>query len=93
MHIVIVFNRAWNRRFVPEIEARTGAKVTYLEQRDDVSQEKMTLLSPDWFFSSLVLYYSRSSLRKFSFRDFPHDGFALWSRWESLAKSYCARHL
>lgn len=50
MHIVIVSNRAWNRRFVPEIKARTGAKVTYLEQRDDVSQEKMTLLSPDWVF-------------------------------------------
>lgn len=40
MHIVIVSNRAWNRRFVPEIKARTGAKVTYLEQRDDVSQKK-----------------------------------------------------
>lgn len=50
MHMVIVSNRAWNRRFVPEIETRTGIKVTYLEQRDDVSQEKMIALSPSWVF-------------------------------------------
>ena len=50
MHIVIISNRRWNRRLIPEMEARTGAKVTYLEQRDDVSLENMTALSPDWVF-------------------------------------------
>jgi putative methionyl-tRNA formyltransferase len=50
VHIVIVSNRRWNRRFIPEVEARTGAKVTYLEHPEDVSQENMMALSPDWVF-------------------------------------------
>ena len=50
MHIVIVSNREWNRRFVSEVAARTGAEVTYLNQRDDVTQAHMTTLSPDWIF-------------------------------------------
>ena len=50
MHVVIVSNKKWHRRFVPEIEVRTGAKVTYLEERDDVRKEVMAELSPDWVF-------------------------------------------
>lgn len=50
LHIVIVSNREWHRRFVPEIEARTAAQVTYVDHREDVSQEYMTALSPDWIF-------------------------------------------
>lgn len=50
MHIVIVSNREWHRRFVPEIEARTAAQVPYVDHREDVSKEYMTALSPDWIF-------------------------------------------
>lgn len=58
MHIVIVSNKNGYRQFVPELEARTGAKVTYLENRADISRQVMTGLSPDWvsFHIGHILY-------------------------------------
>ena len=50
MQIVIVSNRGWNRQFVAEVAARTGGKVTYLERREDVSEEHIRALAPDWVF-------------------------------------------
>ena len=44
MHIVIVSNRAWNRRLAAEVQGRLNADVTYLEHHEDVSKEKLTSL-------------------------------------------------
>ena len=50
MQIVIVSNRPWNERIVPEVQACTGAEITYLARRDDVTYEHLAKLAPDWVF-------------------------------------------
>lgn len=50
MKIVIVSNRPWNERIVPEVRARTGADVTYLSRREDVTRECLASLAPEWVF-------------------------------------------
>lgn len=50
MHIVIVSNRPWHRRSVPEIARRTGAEVTYLSEREEVTRDHLAALAPDWVF-------------------------------------------
>ena len=50
MSIAIVSNKAWHRKFVREIETRTGEKVVYIEDKADVNQENLSRLSPRLIF-------------------------------------------
>ncbi len=46
MSIAIVSNKVWHRKFVHEIEMRTGENVVYIEDKADVNREKLSRLSP-----------------------------------------------
>lgn len=50
MQIVIVSNKEWHRNYIDEIKARTNAEITYLDNRDDVTYEKLLSLNPQWVF-------------------------------------------
>lgn len=50
MRVVIVSNKEWHRNYVDEIKARTNAEITYLDNHDDVSYEKLSALDPQWIF-------------------------------------------
>ncbi len=50
MQIVIVSNKEWHRKFLDEIKARTNAEITYLDNCDDVTYEKLSSLNPQWIF-------------------------------------------
>lgn len=50
LHIVIVSNRPWNERIVPEVRMGTGAMVTYLTRKEDVTYEHLAEIAPDWVF-------------------------------------------
>lgn len=50
MNIVIASNREWHRPHAAEIAACTGATVTYLARRDEVTAEHLAQLRPDWVF-------------------------------------------
>ena len=46
MSIAIVSNKEWHRKFVREIETRTGEKVVYIEDKTDVNRGNLSRLSP-----------------------------------------------
>lgn len=50
MGIVIVSCKSWHKKYVPEIAARTGQKVTYLEDKNAVTYENFQKLAPTWVF-------------------------------------------
>lgn len=50
MQVIIVSNKKWHRKYVDEIKARTDADITYIDDRDDVTYEKLLSLNPDWVF-------------------------------------------
>lgn len=50
MSIAIASNKAWHRKFVREIETRTGEKVIYIEDKADVNRENLSRLSPRLIF-------------------------------------------
>lgn len=50
MSIAIVSNKSWHRKFVPEIEKRTGEAITYIQDKADVNQENLSRLAPRLIF-------------------------------------------
>ena len=57
MRLVIISNKEWHRRHVPEIEARTGMDVAYISDRDAVAAERLSALDPAYvFFPHWSLY-------------------------------------
>lgn len=50
MNIVIVSSKEWHHHFVHEIENRTGAKVIYLKEQNEINAERFVELAPDWVF-------------------------------------------
>lgn len=50
MRAVIVSNKEWHKRFIPEIEARTGVKIVYLSHREEVAAEQFSVLHPRYIF-------------------------------------------
>lgn len=62
MRIVIVSNKEWHRKYVDEIKARTRADVIYINNRNDVTQEKLSVLAPEWIFFPHWSYIIPSSV-------------------------------
>ncbi len=50
MSIAIVSNKTWHRKFVREIETRTGEKIIYIEDKAEINQEILEHLSPRLIF-------------------------------------------
>ena len=50
MNIVIVSNKAWHRKFVSEIEQRTGESIIYIENKAEVTCENLLRFSPRLIF-------------------------------------------
>lgn len=50
MRAVIVSNKEWHRKFVSEIEARTGVKIIYLSHREEVTVERFSDFHPRYIF-------------------------------------------
>lgn len=50
MSIAIVSNKSWHRKFVSEIEKRTGESITYIENKAEVAYENLLRLSPRLIF-------------------------------------------
>jgi len=50
MRILIVSNKEWHRKYINEIQARTGAEVIYIDDKLAVNKEKIEEIAPDWVF-------------------------------------------
>lgn len=50
MRILIVSNKEWHRKYINEINACTGADVTYISDKSEVNKEKFEAIAPDWVF-------------------------------------------
>lgn len=50
MNVVIASNRAWHCPHARAVAEHTGAFVTYLERRDEVTASRFAQLKPDWVF-------------------------------------------
>lgn len=50
MSIAIVSSKTWHRKFVREIETRTGEEVIYIEDKAEVNRENLSRLSPRLIF-------------------------------------------
>lgn len=50
MHVILVSNKEWHRKYADEIAARGGCQVTYIKDRAQVSYENFLQLRPDWVF-------------------------------------------
>ncbi len=46
MCITIVSNKSWHRKFLSEIETRTGESIIYIEDKSEVSRENLLRFSP-----------------------------------------------
>lgn len=50
MKAVIVSNKKWHRRFVSEIEARTGCEIVYISSRAEMTTESFSTINPRYIF-------------------------------------------
>lgn len=50
MKIIIVSNKAWHRRYVNEIEARTAAEVVYMSEKQELNIDNLQKIQPEWVF-------------------------------------------
>lgn len=50
MLIIVVSNKEWHKKYIEELAYRTGGEVFYIENKSEVTYQRLADMNPDWIF-------------------------------------------